>query len=108
MSCNRAIRPHPNVVQLLGVSVDGGSPEMVLEFCPSGSLDTLLQSQVPLNDEQKVKLALGIARGMLHLHLNNIIHRDLAARNILLSKDGQPKISVSVKKVSKCHRYWLL
>jgi serine/threonine protein kinase len=72
---------------------------MVLEFCPSGSLDTLLQSQVPLNDEQKVKLSLGIARGMLHLHLNNIIHRDLAARNILLSKDGQPKISVSVKSV---------
>jgi serine/threonine protein kinase len=34
--------------------------------------------------EQIIDYAFGIARGMLHLHLNNIVHRDLAARNVLV------------------------
>ena len=42
--------------------------------------------------ETQIKLINGIARGMLHLHSNNVIHRDLAARNILLS-NRDPKIS---------------
>jgi serine/threonine protein kinase len=39
----------------------------------------------------------GIARGMLHLHLENIVHRDLAARNILLTESLEPKISDFVR-----------
>jgi serine/threonine protein kinase len=38
-----------------------------------------------LSEEKKIDLVKGIARGMLHLHNNNIVHRDLAARNILLT-----------------------
>jgi serine/threonine protein kinase len=41
-------------------------------------------NKAPLNDEQIIDYAFGIARGMLHLHLNNIVHRDLAARNVLV------------------------
>lgn len=35
----------------------------------------------------------GIAAGMLHLHIENVVHRDLAARNVLLNISYQPKIS---------------
>jgi len=86
--------PHPNVVQVLGLSVDGPQPIIVMEFCPGGSLDTLLyDSNVNLNEEDKMQLIRGIAAGMLHLHKHNIVHRDLAARNILLTASGDPKIS---------------
>jgi serine/threonine protein kinase len=54
----------------------------------------LFDSDGELEDEQKIRLIQGIAAGMLHLHKHNIIHRDLAARNILLTANGDPKISV--------------
>jgi predicted Ser/Thr protein kinase len=86
--------PHPNVVQMFGVSTDGTQPVLVLEYCGGGSLDKLLFfSEQPMNETQNIILVKGIAAGMLHLHNHNIIHRDLAARNILLSDAGHPKIS---------------
>jgi serine/threonine protein kinase len=60
-----------------------------------GSLDKLLVDlNVKLSEEYKIRLVRGIVAGMLHLHKHNIVHRDLAARNILLSNSGEPKISV--------------
>jgi serine/threonine protein kinase len=54
----------------------------------------LFDLKVKLSEEHKLRLIRGIAAGMLHLHKHNIIHRDLAARNILLTGNGDPKISV--------------
>jgi len=86
--------PHPNVVQVFGVSLDGPQPIIVMEYCAGGSLDKLLfATNVALSDKQKIRLIRGIAAGMLHLHKYNIIHRDLAARNILLTANADPKIS---------------
>jgi len=86
--------PHPNVVHLFGISLDGPQPIIVMEYCVGGSLDKLLfDSNVKLSDEDKIRLVRGIALGMLHLHKHNIVHRDLAARNILLTASGDPKIS---------------
>jgi predicted Ser/Thr protein kinase len=88
------LQQHPNVVQTFGVSLDGQLPCIVLEFCEGGSLDNrLFDSDVTMTQQQKIALIKGIARGLYHLHTNNIVHRDLAARNVLLNKSGTPKIS---------------
>jgi hypothetical protein len=84
------IPPHPNIVQLLGISMDGPQPLVVLEYCNEGSLDKLLfETNKSISP---IELASDIARGLLHLHANNIVHRDLAVRNILMHR-GVPKIS---------------
>jgi hypothetical protein len=92
-----SLPPHPNIVRMYGVSIDGTQPIIVMEYCAGGSLDTLLfDENKPITNEQKFGWVNEIARGMLHLHKHNIVHRDLAARNILLSRpypNGQPKIS---------------
>jgi predicted Ser/Thr protein kinase len=88
------LQQHPNVVQTFGVSLDGQLPCIVLELCEGGSLDNrLFDSDVTMTQQQKIALIKGIARGLYHLHTNNIVHRDLAARNVLLNKSGTPKIS---------------
>ncbi|KYN19295.1 Fibroblast growth factor receptor [Trachymyrmex cornetzi] len=46
-----------------------------------------------IENQQFIKFALDIARGMEHLEAKGIIHRDLAARNILLSSNLTLKIS---------------
>jgi len=90
--------PHPNVVRMYGVSIDGTQPIIVMEYCAGGSLDKVLyDTQEHISDEQKIRWVHEIALGMCHLHKHNIVHRDLAARNILLSQpnlaNAQPKIA---------------
>lgn len=78
--------PHPNVVQVFGISRDGPHPVLILEYCDGGSLDKMLyESSTVLSTDQILEIVYGIAKGMYHLHKNNIVHRDLAARNILVS-----------------------
>jgi serine/threonine protein kinase len=45
-----------------------------------------------LSTEKQLAIANAVARGLNHLHENNIVHRDLAARNILMH-NGEAKIS---------------
>eukprot|EP00029_Vermamoeba_vermiformis_P013186 TRINITY_DN80_c0_g1_i2.p2 TRINITY_DN80_c0_g1~~TRINITY_DN80_c0_g1_i2.p2 ORF type:complete len:259 (+),score=17.43 TRINITY_DN80_c0_g1_i2:1827-2603(+) len=87
------IPPHPNIIQLLGVSIDGPKPLVILEYCDQGSLDNILfETKEDIPAAMQLKIATGIARGLYHLHENNIVHRDLAARNVLLNS-GEAKIS---------------
>jgi len=81
-----SLPPHPNVVRLYGVSIDGPQPIIVMEYCAGGSLDKLLfDTKLQISNEQKIRWVNEIAQGMSHLHKFNIVHRDLAARNVLLS-----------------------
>eukprot|EP00029_Vermamoeba_vermiformis_P008566 TRINITY_DN4052_c0_g1_i1.p1 TRINITY_DN4052_c0_g1~~TRINITY_DN4052_c0_g1_i1.p1 ORF type:complete len:633 (+),score=103.05 TRINITY_DN4052_c0_g1_i1:134-2032(+) len=86
------MKPHPNIVQLIGICIDGTQPAIVLEYCNGGSLEKYLKNNPLLSLDEKIKLMYGTACGICHLHINDIVHRDLAARNILMNR-GQPKIS---------------
>jgi len=87
------LRPHVNVVLLLGICSEKPPYCLVTEFLPNKALSQFLASDQPISQQTMFNIAAGIARGMLHLHYENIIHRDLAARNVLLTSDLQPKIS---------------
>jgi serine/threonine protein kinase len=114
---------------MYGVSIDGSTPVIVLEYCEggsfkpnknssitvlkilyvlflcSGSLDKLLfDKREHISNEKKLEWLQGIAAGMCHLHKFNIVHRDLASRNILLThyqKNSTPKISVCILELTK-------
>jgi serine/threonine protein kinase len=87
------MRAHQNVVQLYGLVQHPLS--IVVEFCAKGALDDWLRSDDGLaaSTTQLLKIVNGIAKGVAHLHAENIIHRDLAARNILLSEGLLPKVA---------------
>ncbi|XP_042443274.1 probable serine/threonine-protein kinase PBL11 isoform X1 [Zingiber officinale] len=85
---------HPNVVKLLGYCKEENS--IVYEFIPKGSLkDHLFQRTrfQPLPWKLRVKIAVGVARGLAYLHTTHVIHRDIKAANILLDSDFNPKLS---------------
>jgi tRNA A-37 threonylcarbamoyl transferase component Bud32 len=85
---------HPNVIQMLGIAIDGPQPVIVLEYCSGGSLDKMLyRRRNRISKEEMVDWTRQIASGMYHLHQHNIVHRDLAARNILIGSDCHLKIS---------------
>jgi len=89
------IRASPNVITFFGICI---SPlAIVTEYMENGSVENMLKKMKKTNEslEQNIiiKMALDIAKGMLHLHKEKIIHRDLAARNLLLDKDNKVKIA---------------
>lgn len=86
------LQPHPNCVQMLGISLDNTNVYVVMELCSRGSLDALLKAG-GVSLERKLNIIAGIAAGMWNLHHNGVVHRDLAARNILLDQADVAKVS---------------
>jgi hypothetical protein len=62
------------VVQFLGIS---SKPKIciITEFLPHGTVHSLLVSTVHLDMTTILRLCLGTAAGMHHLHCENILHR---------------------------------
>jgi hypothetical protein len=90
------IRHHENVVQFLGVIKGNGIIALGMEFLGGGSLYQYLRKG-SVSTELMIKFAMDIAKGMRHLHLENVIHRDLATRNLLLDSAMNVKgISISI------------
>jgi eukaryotic-like serine/threonine-protein kinase len=83
---------HQQIVQIHEVGKVQGSLFYVMEYCAGGSLHDQLQGQ-PMADQEVAQLVLQLARAMAAAHRNQIIHRDLKPQNILLTVQGEPKIS---------------
>ncbi|GMI80482.1 hypothetical protein like AT1G55200 [Hibiscus trionum] len=83
---------HEHLVMLVGSCSGGNQRLLVYEHVCNGSLDLHLSrhSERPLSWENRVKIALGTARGLQYLHENNIIHRDVRPDNILVTHDFEP------------------
>ncbi|KAG7942996.1 hypothetical protein I3843_15G016300, partial [Carya illinoinensis] len=88
---------HRNLVQLLGYCHDGPNRLLVYEYMSNGTLsDYLSKSQIKPNWEERIKISLNIAIGILYLHEEcetQIIHCDLNPNNILIDEQGCAKIA---------------
>ncbi|KAF5733434.1 Pto-interacting protein 1 [Tripterygium wilfordii] len=96
---------HENFVQLLGYSVEGGSRVLAYEFASNGSLHDILHGKKGVKGAQpgpvllwaqRVKIAVGAAKGLEYLHEkadSHIVHRDIKSSNVLIFDDDVAKIA---------------
>jgi serine/threonine protein kinase len=86
---------HHNVVRFYDVHLTGEIKYFDMEYIDGGDLVDLKLSypdkRVP--EERVREIALQIAGGMIAIHQKNIIHKDIKPQNILLTKDGEVKIT---------------
>jgi eukaryotic-like serine/threonine-protein kinase len=90
----RALRrlDHPNIVEVLDTGEYEGTPFMVFDFIPAGSLADQMGLQ-PLTSAEAMAVLNGIAKGLDHAHKHGIIHRDVKPANVLLNSSGAPVIA---------------
>lgn len=89
---------HPNLVRLLGCSVDKDEQILVYEFMPNGTLAQHLQKERGSGLPWPVRLTIATetAHAIAYLHSNSdppIYHRDVKSSNILLDYSFKAKVA---------------
>ncbi|KAL7162203.1 hypothetical protein ACSBR2_042643 [Camellia fascicularis] len=88
---------HRNLVQLLGYCIEGSKRLLVYKHMSNGCLaDLLFKSKRSPDWNERIRIALNIARGILCLHEEcetPIIHCDIKPENILMDEFWNAKIS---------------
>ncbi|XP_043711602.1 G-type lectin S-receptor-like serine/threonine-protein kinase LECRK3 [Telopea speciosissima] len=87
---------HKNLVRLFGFCEEGPHRLLVYEFMSNGSLANFIFGLSRPHWDQRIQIAIGIARGLAYLHeecSTQIIHCDIKPQNILLDDFVRPRIS---------------
>lgn len=87
---------HPNLVKLIGYCIEDDQRLLVYEFMTRGSLENhLFRRTIPLPWSNRIKIALGAAKGLAFLHggTEPVIYRDFKTSNILLDTEYNAKLS---------------
>ena len=88
---------HPNIVGLRGRGMDPGlgRPWLAMEYVPGRDLSTVLRerSGARLPVSEALFVLEGCAKALEAAHAQGIIHRDVKPGNVLLTRDGQVKLT---------------
>jgi len=84
---------HPNVVNIYDVGQEDGIDYIVMEYISGGNLKDIIRREAPFSIRRALDYTKQIAEALNHAHERNIIHRDIKPHNILVTSDGQIKVT---------------
>ena len=83
---------HYHIAQIYEMERSTEGPYLVMEYVEGGSLLDMLQSG-PLEVETAVDIVCKVCDALSVVHREGIVHRDIKPANILMTRDGQPKLT---------------
>ena len=84
---------HPHIVTVIDRGDDGGQQFIVFEYIDGENLKQLVERSGPLPTRRAVELALAIADALAFAHQHGLVHRDVKPQNVLLTPDGDAKVT---------------
>lgn len=85
---------HPNIVNYIDSFLHKNDLWVVMEYMEGGSLTDVVTANL-MTEGQIAAVSRETAQGLEHLHRHGVIHRDIKSDNVLLSLQGDIKLSES-------------
>jgi serine/threonine-protein kinase len=84
---------HPNIVTIYDIAEENDTAYVFMEFVDGQTLEQLLTAPEPLERAQLIDILRQTAAALDYAHHKGIVHRDIKPANIMVSVDGQVKIT---------------
>jgi serine/threonine-protein kinase len=86
---------HPNIVPVYdyGADAESGTQFIVMQLVEGEDLSSVLRERGTLSTDDSVRIALGVASALEAAHRRGIVHRDVKPGNILITDDGDVKVT---------------
>ncbi len=84
---------HPNIVPVFDWGEDDGTYFIVMELVDGTSLAETLRGSRRLTPTNSALIVAQVASALGYAHRNGVVHRDVKPGNILLTSDGQVKVT---------------
>lgn len=84
---------HPNIVQVYDLVQEQSRLYMAIELVPGKDLDRHIEDEGKLSVKETLRLSVEMAEALAYAHEKGVVHRDFKPQNVLLTPDGQPKVT---------------
>ncbi len=84
---------HPNIVTVIDRGEDDGRQYIVFELVDGENLKQLVERTGPLPVRRVVELGVAITDALAFAHEHGLVHRDVKPQNVLLTPDGEAKVT---------------
>jgi serine/threonine protein kinase len=84
---------HPKLVRAVDAGNDGNVNFLVTEYVPGSDLRKLVRRNGPLSMAAAANIISQVAEGLQHAHEQGIVHRDVKPGNVLVTPEGDAKLS---------------
>ena len=84
---------HPNIVPVFDWGEDDGVYFIVMEYIDGRSLSAVLREPQKLLPTQIAQIGAGVAAALAFAHRHGVVHRDVKPGNILITPDGEVKVT---------------
>ncbi len=84
---------HPNIVPVFDWGEDGETYFIVMELVDGVSLAEMLRNSVTLTAARSAQIVAQVAAALGYAHRMGVVHRDVKPGNILITRDGQVKVT---------------
>jgi serine/threonine-protein kinase len=84
---------HPNIVPVFDWGEDSGAYFIVMEFIDGRPLSSILKTAGPLSADRAADIGAHVAAALGYAHKHGVIHRDVKPGNVLITDEGQVKVT---------------
>src|SRR5687767_14681179 len=84
---------HPNIVSIYDWGEEEGTYFIVMEYIEGRTLGQIIRGEGPLLADRAAEIGADVAAALAFAHKTGVVHRDVKPGNVLISPNGQVKVT---------------